>query len=88
MNLSIKLDENNYMIRKDQFLTYVTTYGPEGIINGSVHIPTKFLDNSCTPNPSFLNWNKLNSIITGLIYGSVSASMMDYLNSGMTTKEQ
>lgn len=34
--LLVKLDEHNYMIWRDQLLIYATTYGLEGVIDGSL----------------------------------------------------
>lgn len=50
--------------------------------------PYRFLGDSLNPNPTFLNWNKLNSIVKGWIYNSVYVAMLGHLSSGMTAREQ
>lgn len=90
MNVSfpIKLDDINYMIWRDQLLIYVTTYGLEGLIDGSFVQSMKFLASLMSVNPTFLSWSMLNSILKGWVYGSISVSMLGYLSNGMTKREQ
>lgn len=69
-------------------MTYVTTYGLKGIIDSSLSPPSHFLENSCIINPSFFNWNRLNSIVKGWINNSIFTGMMGYLRNGMIAREQ
>lgn len=48
MNVSfpVMLNDSNYMIWRDQLLTYVIAYGLEGFIDGSLIPPSKFLAGS------------------------------------------
>lgn len=82
----VKLNKNNYMIWKDQFLTYITAYDLECIMDFSLHVPSKFIGTSI--NPTFSNWSWLYSIMKGWIYSSNFVSMLSYLCSGMTTIDQ
>lgn len=76
------------MIWRDQILTYATAYGLEGIIDGLLQLPPRVLDASLSLNPTFLNWNRLNWIVKGWIYGSVHVNMLGHLSCGMTAREQ
>lgn len=70
VNLTVKLDDHNHMIWKDQIMTYVTTYGLEEILDGSLTYLQKFIENSTFPNSIFLKWNRLNSSNDGSIINS------------------
>lgn len=41
-----------------------------------------------TSHPTFLNWNRLNSIVRWWIYESISVSILGYLSNGMTLEKQ
>lgn len=87
ISLLVKLDDETYMILRDQLLTYVTSYGLEWFIDGSLIQPPNFLVCSMSLNSTFLNWSRLNSIVKRWIYGSISITMLGYLSSGMITQE-
>lgn len=53
ISLFVKLDDHIYMIWKDQLMIFVTSYGLEGILDGSLSPPSRFLGNSITPNSSY-----------------------------------
>lgn len=60
----MKLDNDNYLIWKQQMLNYITTYGLEGLIDGNV-VKLSHLFSYGSLNSSFFNWTKLTRCLLG-----------------------
>ena len=60
-SLTVKLDENNYLIWKNQLLRVIIANGLEDFIDGSHLCPTRFLDSQMQiVNLDFSAWHRFN----------------------------
>lgn len=63
-------------------------YHLEGFINGSLPLPSAFLDQErFDPNPKFNTWIQYNFMIKSWIHGSVSYGMNDVLVECSTSRQ-
>lgn len=57
--LAFKLNDNNFLLWKNQLLNAVLANGLHGFLDGSIPAPSKFLDdNHIQPNPDFVSWER------------------------------
>lgn len=57
LNFSIKLDNKNYLVKKEQFLPIIISYGLDDAIKTKMSPPIHFLDGSSKNNPYCAPWN-------------------------------
>lgn len=74
---SVKLDENNYLIWKNQLLNVIMAHGLDHFIDGTHPCPPRFLDEEpCTLNPEYAVWNRYNRLVMSWFYSSLTESML------------
>lgn len=70
-----------------KMVSYITAYRIDGFVDGSISKPTQFFDNRGL-NPSYINWNRLNYVFKGWMYGSVSKSISRHNSDKLVVYEQ
>ena len=84
----MKLDENNYLIRKNYVLNVIIANGLEDFIDGSWPCLTRFLDAQMqTVNPNFTAWHRFNQLIMNWIDVSLTEGMLSQTVSYSTAME-
>lgn len=53
LSILVKLDDDNYLIKREHMFSYIPAYDLEGFIDGSVIKPSRFFNN-VTLNQSFV----------------------------------
>ena len=62
--LTVKLDQNNYLVWKNQLLNILISNGLEGYIDGIVPYPAHFLDlQQLQPNLAYSIWQRFNRLV-------------------------
>lgn len=56
--VSVKLEDDNYLIWYEKMMSYIIAYGLEGLLDGSIQKPLHFLSNGGV-NSKFVNWIRL-----------------------------
>ena len=75
--LIIKLDETNHLSWKNQILNVVIASGHEQFLEGTDPIPPKFINGDFqSPNPEFVQWERLNRLVMSWIYASLTPAMV------------
>lgn len=73
----------------EQMKSWIVAYGIDGLVDGSLTRPSHFLDSSnSTPNPDFLSWNRLNSMLEGWIFNMVTSEISIHVSNKDITYEQ
>ena len=73
----MKLDENNYLIWKNQLLNAIIVNGLEDFIDGCHPCPIRFLDSQIQiVNLDFTTWHRFNRLIMSWIYASLTERML------------
>ena len=73
----MKLDENNYLIWKNQLLNAIIANGLEDFIDGCHPCPIRFLDSQIQiVNLDFTTWHRFNRLIMSWIYASLTERML------------
>ncbi|KAK6143275.1 hypothetical protein DH2020_023623 [Rehmannia glutinosa] len=78
--VSVKLDETNFLIWKQQISTTIKWYGLEDFISGTTPAPAKFITPEGSQkkvlNPDFLSWQRQDQILALWILSSLSESIL------------
>lgn len=87
-NLTIKLDQDNYLLWKNQLLNVIIANGFEEYIDGSHPCPSKFLDLQRQQiNPEYTLWQRINRLIMSWLYSSLTESKVAQIVSCNTAFE-
>ena len=82
LNLTLKLDYNNYIYWKAQVLTAIEALDLEGFVNGEKLPPSKFIsvpsDDSIEQqeNPDFNNWKKSDKLLMSWLFSTLTPSVL------------
>ena len=74
--LSIKLNDENFLIWRQQVLATVTIYGLEGFLSGDQEAPPAINAHDSSPNPVYLAWRRQDQLLSAWLQGSLSESTM------------
>ncbi|RVW56403.1 Retrovirus-related Pol polyprotein from transposon RE1 [Vitis vinifera] len=86
--LTIKLDETNLFLWKNQLLNVIIANGLEDFIEGETPIPAKFLDDAqLQVNPLFIQWERTNILVMSWIYYSLTPAMVGRIVEYKTAQE-
>ncbi|KAF9612609.1 hypothetical protein IFM89_002205 [Coptis chinensis] len=69
--ISVKLDRENFLLWRTQFMPLLIGYDLEGYVDGSVSPPPRTLLNSNNVNPEFTKWRKQDQVLLGWILSSL-----------------
>ena len=87
-NLTIKLDQDNYLLWKNQLLNVIIANGFEEYIDGSHPCPSKFLDLQRQQiNPEYTFWQRINRLIMSWLDSSLTESKVAQIVSCNTAFE-
>lgn len=71
--VSLKLDRQNFLLWRAQFLPLLRGYELEGYVSGALPCPPKFLSSTNTTiNPNYITWQKQDNILLGWILSSLT----------------
>lgn len=93
--VSIKLDENNFLIWRQQVLAAIRGYGLEGFITGTSEIPPEFISEQGkekdtivkVPNPEYTIWLRQDSILSSWILSSLTENILTLMVGLETSSE-
>ncbi|KAK6148911.1 hypothetical protein DH2020_016436 [Rehmannia glutinosa] len=88
--ISVKLDESNFLIWKQQALTTIKGYGLESFITEGTKMPENFTTTEKGEkevNPNFLQWQRQDQILASWILSSLSESIL-ILTVGLSTSRE
>ena len=78
-SLTVKLEEGNYILWKNQLLNILIANGLDGYIIGQAVQPSEFLDKSqYVENLEYVIWVRINQLVMSWIYASLSPEPMGY----------
>ncbi|KAA8516995.1 hypothetical protein F0562_017187 [Nyssa sinensis] len=90
-HISIKLDSDNYLLWRDQFLPLLLCNDLLGYVDGSVSPPAKMVLNPTTqtesPNPAYKLWLKTDQFLLSCIKASLSPSTSAHVLGLQTSKQ-
>ena len=70
--VSLKLDRQNFLLWRAQFLPLLRGYELEGYVSGALPCPPKFLSSmDSTINNNYITWQKQDNILLGWILSSL-----------------
>ncbi|OVA00187.1 hypothetical protein BVC80_1677g4 [Macleaya cordata] len=84
--VSVKLDDQNYLLWRAQFLPLLRGYRPMGFVDGTHPCPPQTLENG-TPNPAYTEWIEQDSILLGWLLSSLSDSVLAQVVDYETSRE-
>ncbi|XP_022155181.1 uncharacterized protein LOC111022315 [Momordica charantia] len=86
--LNVKLNDNNFLLWKNQLLNAVIANGLRGYLDGTIMPPPQFLDHhQLQPNPAYYAWERYNRLLMCWIYSSLSEEKMGEVVSLETTHD-
>ncbi|KAK6134026.1 hypothetical protein DH2020_032230 [Rehmannia glutinosa] len=89
--VSIKLDESNHPMWKQQILTAIRGYGLEHFIDGSSSAPAMSIQatdtSQKTVNPEFILWQRQDQLLAAWILSSLSESILIQMVGLYTSRE-
>ncbi|KAK6131035.1 hypothetical protein DH2020_035223 [Rehmannia glutinosa] len=89
--ITVKLNEGNYLLWKQQITAAVKGYGLEGFLTGEKQEPEKFLPESSTTtgiiNPEYVNWIRQDQLIASWLLSSLSENLLADIVGLSTTRE-
>ncbi|GMN71348.1 hypothetical protein TIFTF001_053389 [Ficus carica] len=75
--ITVKLDQNNFVLWKNRLLNIIIENGLEEYIDGSYPCPPKLIDpQNRVQNPEYTTWRRFNRIIMSWIYASLTEEVM------------
>lgn len=64
ISLSVKLNEHNYLLWREQIVRYIIVFGLDNLIDPLIPIQPQFLSSTrIIFNPAFIQWKHMNSIL-------------------------
>lgn len=88
--VSIRLNENNYLIWKQQVLTAIKGYGLEKFLSNEGFLPEEFIVDDQSQqqiqNPEFLAWQRQDQLVASWILSSLSENIL-VMMVGLTTSK-
>ncbi|KAH6760097.1 hypothetical protein C2S51_017046 [Perilla frutescens var. frutescens] len=89
--ISIKLNESNYLLWKQQVLATLEGFGLEGFLTGERKCPESCvlgtLNEDIVPNPEFIAWNRQDKLIMSWLLSSMTNGILVGVTGLTTTKE-
>lgn len=91
--INIKLDKENYLLWKAQFLPYLRSSQLIGYVDGSLQCPSRMITAttdfgaSQTLNPAYLTWYDQDQMVLSRILSSLTKEMLAHVMNMMTTYE-
>ncbi|KAK9130042.1 hypothetical protein Sjap_010529 [Stephania japonica] len=74
-SMSVKLNENNYLLWKTLLMPAIKGYNLDGILLGEVPCPHKFDPQTGVFNPSYQDWNSKDQLLLHIILNSLSPNI-------------
>ncbi|KAK6135727.1 hypothetical protein DH2020_030507 [Rehmannia glutinosa] len=78
--ITVKLNESNFLVWKQQIWAAIRGYGLEGYLTGSVAAPEEYTAgktaNERTLNPSFLTWTRQDQLLASWLLSSLTESIL------------
>ncbi|CAH9091881.1 unnamed protein product [Cuscuta europaea] len=87
-NFPIKLTSGNFPVWKSQVHAALVGLGLESFVDGTVQIPSQFLDEDKTqPNPCYTTWFRQDKTILSALLGSCSDTIHPVISSAATAQQ-
>ncbi|KAF8402888.1 hypothetical protein HHK36_010980 [Tetracentron sinense] len=71
----IKLDRQNFLLWRTQFLPILIGYDLEGYVDGTITAPPRTLSDGST-NPAYTSWRKQDQVLLGWLLSSISETVL------------
>ncbi|KAK6143064.1 hypothetical protein DH2020_023412 [Rehmannia glutinosa] len=89
--VTVKLDDSNYLVWKQQVLTAIKGYGLEDFISEQSNVPEKFTkettEKPSTLNPDFVTWQRQDQLLASWILSSLSEGILVLMVGLNTSKD-
>ncbi|XP_074361424.1 uncharacterized protein LOC141701687 [Apium graveolens] len=86
--ISVRLDNNNYLLWLTQFKPLLKGYGLEGYVDGTLPYPPRTLTpEATTVNPAYVQWQKQDQVLLGWLLSSLSEAVLAQVVGLTTTRD-
>ena len=93
LNLTLKLEHNNFIYWRTQVITTIEVFGLEGMINREKQPPPKVLlirsgdEVEQQENPEYVNWRKTDKLLMSWIFSTLTINVLGQVNNSNSSFE-